>query len=243
MATYNGEKYIAEQVESILLQLGEEDELVVSDDGSIDDTIKILESFNDKRIKIFNHNRKNIKVPFFLSSKTADKFYFATRNFENALFYAKGDYIFLSDQDDVWLSEKIKTMIKFLDKDRLVISDAWIVGENLEKQYKLSKYIKYKKGFLKTLVTRGAPYGCLCAFTKNIKNSILPIPKNVLTHDFWLSLISEMKFSSTYVSEPLVLYRRHINTVSKTNNRQNSIFYVIKYRMFLLLEVLKRKNI
>ena len=84
MATYNGEKYLREQVGSILTQLGENDELVVSDDGSTDSTIDILKSYNDPRIKIFiNTGRHGVNS-----------------NFENALRHADGDYIFLSDQDD-----------------------------------------------------------------------------------------------------------------------------------------------
>ena len=240
MAAYNGEKYIEEQVKSILPQLGENDELIVSDDGSDDKTLEILESFNDRRIKIFHHNRSEVKIPFYLSSKTADNFYFAARNFENVLAKAQGDYIFLSDQDDVWLPDKIEKTIPYLNEDILVISDAWIVDENMEKQRKLSEYTNYKSGFWKNIIIRGAPYGCLCAFTKNIKNFFLPIPKNILTHDFWLSLISELQFSSAYIPEPLVLYRRHSNTVSKANVSRNSIFFIIRYRIFLLFEALKR---
>lgn len=243
MATYNGEKYIAEQVESILAQLGQEDELIVSDDGSTDNTLQILENFNDRRIKIFNHDRKNIKVPFYLRSHLTDKFYFITRNFENALKNAKGDYIFLSDHDDVWLPAKVETMIKCLDKDNLVISDAWVVKENMERQNKLSEYANYKKGFWQNIMVKSFYCGCLFAFTKNIKNSILPIPSSVLVHDFWLGLISELKFSSVYISEPLVLYRRHSNTASNTDVGQaskNSIFFIIKYRIFLLFAAISR---
>jgi glycosyltransferase involved in cell wall biosynthesis len=240
MATYNGGKYIEEQVRSILPQLGKNDEIIISDDGSTDNTINILESFNDERIKIFYHDRRSVKVPFLLSSESADNFYFAARNFENALKKANGDYIFLSDQDDAWMPNKVEEMLKLLNEDRLVISNAWVTNDKMKQQYKLSEYVNYKKGFWKNIVIKGAPYGCLCAFTKNIKNFILPIPKNVLTHDFWLNLISELKFSSVYIPEPLVLYRRHANTVSKTNNSQNSTFFVVKYRLLLLYEVLLR---
>jgi glycosyltransferase involved in cell wall biosynthesis len=244
MATYNGEKYIAEQVKSILPQLGEEDELVVSDDGSTDNTIKILESFNDKRIKIFNNNRPGVKIPFYLQSRVANKFYFITKNFENALNNAKGDYIFLSDQDDIWQPKKIKTMLKFLDRDRLVISDAWVVNDDMEKQYKLNDCINYRKGFWRNITKKSHYRGCLFAFTKNIKDFILPIPKNILTHDFWLGLISELKFSLIYVSEPLVLYRRHANVASSininTSRSLNSVFFILKYRFLLLFEALKR---
>jgi glycosyltransferase involved in cell wall biosynthesis len=241
MATYNGEKYIEEQVRSILPQLAENDELIVSDDGSTDRTLEILENFKDNRIKIFHHNKNKVKIPFYLSSKSADNFYFTARNFENALKNSNGDYIFFADQDDVWLPRKIETMIKFLDKDKLVLCNAWIVNENLEKQYKLNEYANYKKGFWKNISgSSKARLGCLCAFTKNIKDFILPIPKSVLTHDFWLNSISELKFSSAYIPEPLVLYRRHSKTVSNSNISQNSIFFIIRYRIFLLFEALKR---
>jgi glycosyltransferase involved in cell wall biosynthesis len=241
MATYNGEKYIEEQVKSILPQLGENDELIVSDDGSTDSTVKILESFNDKRIKIFYHDKTNIKVPFFLRSKFADNFYFAARNFENALAKAEGDYIFLSDQDDVWLSNKIEKILPYLKEDKLVVSDAWIVDSSLEKMDLLSKHREYKKGFLANLYKKGgAQHGCVCSFTKNIKNFSLPIPKNVLTHDFWISLLSELKFSSVYIPDPLVLYRRHVSTISHTEKSLHSFSYIIRYRGFMLYECLKR---
>jgi len=241
MATYNGEKYIEEQVKSILPQLGENDELIVSDDGSTDNTIKILESFNDKRIKIFYHNKKNVKVPFLLSSKIADKFYLVARNFENALLKAQGDYIFLSDQDDIWMPNKIKEVIPHLNDDRLVISDAWIVNTELEKTGKLSEYRVYKKGFLKNIYLKGGTaHGCVCAFTKNIKNFILPIPKNVLTHDFWIGLLSELKFNSVYIPKQLIFYRRHISTISHTEKSYHSFLYILRYRAFMFFECLKR---
>ena len=90
IATYNGAEYLREQVESILSQLEEEDEIVVSDDSSTDTTIEILQSFGDRRIKIFKNPAKGF-----------------VRNFENALRQAQGDFIFLSDQDDVWLPNKV----------------------------------------------------------------------------------------------------------------------------------------
>lgn len=90
MATYNGEEYIKEQLESILCQLGEMDEIIISDDGSTDNTLNIIESYNDSRIKIHINTGKHGFV----------------YNFENALQKAKGEYIFLSDQDDIWLPEK-----------------------------------------------------------------------------------------------------------------------------------------
>ncbi len=91
IATYNGAKYINKQVESILLQLGIDDEIVVSDDGSIDQTISILESFGDERIKIFRNTGRHGVVSYF----------------ENALNHSSGEVIFLSDQDDIWNKKKL----------------------------------------------------------------------------------------------------------------------------------------
>ena len=112
MATYNGGKYIREQVDSILNQEfkenpGVELEIVVSDDGSTDDTIKILESYNDARILIYHHhNNKRYK---YLNANRACKC-----NFENAMSKAKGVYIFLSDQDDVWYPWKMDRQLTML---------------------------------------------------------------------------------------------------------------------------------
>src|ERR1700722_16776290 len=91
MATYNGERHIYKQVKSILDQISPQDEVIVSDDYSIDGTIDILKSFNDARIKIFTNEHKKGPVG----------------NFENALSKASGDIIFLADQDDEWFSNKI----------------------------------------------------------------------------------------------------------------------------------------
>ena len=98
MATYNGEPFLREQIDSILSQLNEKDELVISDDNSKDSTVDIIKSYHDKRIKLFiNKEKKGV-----------------THNFENALVHSKGDLIFLADQDDVWLPGKIKELISFL---------------------------------------------------------------------------------------------------------------------------------
>ena len=116
IATYNGEKYIKEQLESILSQLETSDEVIVSDDNSTDNTLKIIQSFCDKRIKIYTN--KGLKG--------------YSSNFENALAKANGEYILLSDQDDVWLPNKVDTIINDLLKYDFVVTDAIVVNDNLE---------------------------------------------------------------------------------------------------------------
>lgn len=112
MATYNGGKYIREQVDSILNQEFKENpnvelELVVSDDGSTDDTLQILESYRDPRIKIFNHQNKK-KYKYFNANRLASD------NFGNALMNAHGDYLFFSDQDDIWMPSKLDKSLTIL---------------------------------------------------------------------------------------------------------------------------------
>ena len=114
MATYNGAKYLREQVDSILQQefrhnSDVEMELVVSDDESTDDTVRILESYHDPRIKIFYH-RDHRKYRYFNGTRACKC------NFENAIRHAQGEYIFLSDQDDVWYPHKIDSQLAMLRK-------------------------------------------------------------------------------------------------------------------------------
>ena len=115
IATFNGEKYIREQLNSILFQLSLQDEVIVSDDGSTDNTISIIKSFNDNRIKIIDGVHRHSP----------------TLNFEKALKEAKGDYIFLADQDDVWKDDKVKICLKWLQHYDCIISDAEVTDENL----------------------------------------------------------------------------------------------------------------
>lgn len=114
MATYNGGKYIRQQVDSILSQefkenQGVELELVVSDDGSTDDTIQILQSYGDDRIKIYHH-REHRKHKYMNATRQCKC------NFENAMRNANGEYIFLSDQDDMWYPCKVDKQLTVLRK-------------------------------------------------------------------------------------------------------------------------------
>ena len=92
MATYNGGKYIKEQIDSILGQLSNNDELIISDDNSTDDTVDIINRISDSRVRLFFNKQKGY-----------------TNNFENALKQVRGDIIFLSDQDDIWMDNKVNT--------------------------------------------------------------------------------------------------------------------------------------
>jgi len=116
MPTFNGEKYIKKQIESILSQMNDEDELIISDDSSTDKTISIIESLNDSRIKIFSHTPNTVQL-----KKKLGIYRIVAENYLNALNYAKGDYIFLADQDDLWSQGRVKKFKKILNKNILAL--------------------------------------------------------------------------------------------------------------------------
>lgn len=230
MATYNGEKYIKEQLESILNQIGDEDEIVISDDGSTDNTITVVRSLHDKRIKVFYNRGKHG----------------FTRNFENALIHANGDIIFLSDQDDIWNDNKVYTVTKALEKYDLVIHDCKTVNNEFETlQESRFDYFSIKPGFMRHLI-KSRYLGCCMAFNRNVLNAALPFPadETLVEHDIWIAAVGWLYFKTILLKLPLILYRRHGNNVSdggfeKGYSIINKVYRRI-YRLYYLLKIRKR---
>jgi glycosyltransferase involved in cell wall biosynthesis len=236
MATFNGGKYIKTQIESILSQLNDSDELIISDDGSSDGTIEVIESFNDKRITLLNHAKK----------KENYKGSYTTRNFEHALNNASGDIIFLSDQDDVWSERQVEKMSKLLCYNDLVLSNCIVTDESLNLLHdSYFDLIRSKKGLINNII-KNAYLGCCMAFKKEILNIALPIPPGPIAHDIWIGLIAECYGNPFFYREPLVFYRRHSNNVSTSANKSNNtLAFKIYYRLCILLRlfilIIKRK--
>lgn len=218
MATYNGERYIKQQIDSILSQLGPEDELIISDDGSTDKTIEIIKSFKDRRIR-------------FLSGIS---FHSPVYNFENALKHANGDIIFLSDQDDIWKPNRISiTLAGFKDKkiDCLLCNKDIIDASGNVTDYQIYKADPIKKNLFEQLLHN--PYiGCCMAFRRNLLELALPFPKNLPMHDSWIGLLGALTNSNCFIPKSLVLYRRHGRNVT-TGKSPYSVLYRIKYRIRL----------
>ena len=227
IATYNGEKYIHEQIASILQQIGNDDEIVVSDDGSTDKTLDVVRSFDAQNIHIYINKGDHGYTP----------------NFENALRNAHGDYIFLSDQDDIWMPDKVEACMKYLKVNDFVVSDALIVdGDNKPLFDSFCEQRKSKFGFLNTLI-RFSYLGCCFAFRRKVLSKALPFPKNhiLCTHDNWLALVSTAFYKSAFIPLPLIRYRRYGgNASSGAKNANKSILFMIHYRLYLLFHLIGR---
>lgn len=201
MATYNGESYIEEQLSSILNQIGLNDEIIVSDDNSTDNTIAKIESFHDSRIQI-------------LINDPLQKGY--TKNFGNSLKRARGDVIFLSDQDDVWANNKVTMTLEALRDADFCVSDAEVVDQDLHTLYPSHfDFAHVKKGFMQNFVKTRYIGACM-AFRKDVLMKALPFPNNVkfCAHDYWIAIVAESFFRVRLIEEPLIFYRRHDKNAS-----------------------------
>ena len=166
-----------------------------------------------------------------------------TPNFENALRNAHGDYIFLSDQDDIWMPDKVEACMKYLKVNDFVVSDALIVdGDNKPLFDSFCEQRKSKFGFLNTLI-RFSYLGCCFAFRRKVLSKALPFPKNhiLCTHDNWLALVSTAFYKSAFIPLPLIRYRRYGgNASSGAKNANKSILFMIHYRLYLLFHLIGR---
>lgn len=233
MATYNGEPYIADQLKSILEQLRAGDELIVSDDGSTDSTLQICK----------NYAKMYPAVDFVL---TAGPRMGVVRNFENALQKSSGEYIFLADQDDIWLSNKLEKCLLALQEYDLVVTNCRVVNKDLTiLSNDFFAVRKSSPGFLKNIFKNGY-LGCCMAFNRSVLNASLPFPRSIAMHDWWIGLIGEISRMRIYfIREPQLLYRRHGNNTSNTAEKSSTTtLQKIKWRttMFfcILLNYIKR---
>lgn len=228
IATYNGERYIEEQLNSIIHQLRPTDEIVISDDGSSDNTLRIVQSIDFPNIRIITNKGEHGYTP----------------NFENALQYSHGDYIFLSDQDDIWKENKVEVCMHYLEKYDFVVSDADIINAKGEIFAPSFYDIRHcKPGLINNLI-RFSYLGCCIAFKRKILKKALPFPPNhtLCTHDNWLTLIGLTFFKSIAIKEKLISYRRYDgNTSSGGMRKTTTLLFKIRYRLYLIKWLLYRR--
>lgn len=197
MATYNGAKYLQEQLDSFLNQTRLPDELIVSDDGSTDDTIKIVNQFKEQ-------------APFAVIILQNEQSLGVTGNFNRALENCSGDYVFLSDQDDVWDERKIESIVQKLDKcpeTQLVLHDFYFCNSQLVS----SRQTKFDRQFI-------SPYrvqtGMATAIRHDFLRQCLPIPRNVC-HDVWLHMCASFISGKEVMFDVLAYFRRHDKNTSQ----------------------------
>ena len=226
MTTFNGEKYLMAQARSILTQLGDTDELVVSDDGSTDGTAEILRTLagNDARVRLIEGPREGIIA-----------------NYEHVIRSCGGEVIFLSDQDDVWHPDKVEKIMKAFRETgaSLVMHDAAVMNEDLTEVIYPSFFAfrGCKSGFFNSLV-KNRYIGCCMAFRADLRRDFLPIPRRIQMHDQWIGMQCDRYRRGTFLlREPLLSYRRHDEANSDFSH--NSVPVMIRNRMILVGELLR----
>lgn len=221
MAVYNGEKYAAQQLDSILMQLGEKDEVVVSDDGSADHTIEIIKEYckKDARIRLIRGPGKGIR-----------------QNIAHALKHTQGTFLFLSDQDDVWKPQKVQRVLQVFreQKCHVVVHDCIVTGEDLKQIIYPSffAYRGYGSGMLRN-IWKNKYIGCCMAFHRDLLPLVLPIPDDIQMHDQWIGVINDKhRGGCVFLKEPLLYYRRHGENVSDFD--KNTVPVMIRNRLIFL---------
>lgn len=223
IAAYNGEKYICEQINSVLPQLGEGDELIISDDNPAGKTYDAVKDFlTDERVRYIKGPGKGV-----------------IKNFENAINESRGDHIFLCDQDDVWLDGKVSAVLDEFKKGAVaVMHDAIVTDAELnpvEQSFFESR--DSGTGFLKN-VFKNSYIGCCMAFSKELKPCVLPFPEKIPMHDQWIGLMAEKKGTVSLINRPLIYYRRHEGAVT---GRKTSFSQKLLWRIEIIKAVLRKQ--
>jgi glycosyltransferase involved in cell wall biosynthesis len=252
MATYNGRRYVAKQIESILNQTYQDFRLIISDDCSTDSTLKILEEYEkkDKRIEIYSQGQ-NLGV---------------SANFEFLISKVRSEYFMFADQDDIWKPDKIENSVRKLETENLdlVYTDLEVVDSRLNQiapsywalkglDYRIKKYNNFESLYLNNFVT-----GCTMLVKSKWINEFMPLPKisTYVLHDYWITLVISQSGKIGYLDKPTIKYRQHSNNKvgSKTKTEEletldevRNLFINVKlehFKTFIKYEkVFKNENI
>ncbi len=246
MATYNGEEYLREQLDSILNQSLSDFEFIICDDCSKDDTWQILEEYarQDERIRIFcNDTNLGFK-----------------KNFEKVISICNGEYVALADQDDIWEKNHLSVLLSNIGKNYLACGNALCFEEqNSVKIYKYSLFeldnnitsLSNNLDILKSILFKGNPFqGASMLLSRKFLDLALPIPNSIPFHDVWFALLACCYNSILYVDVVINNYRQHEKSVTKRS--KESIFRkilklpkfsnILKYRDIYPHELLMKKH-
>ena len=225
IATYNGARFLERQLRSILPQLSADDEVVISDDGSTDETLTLLQSLGDPRLRIVEGPHRHSPI----------------WNFERALSQAKGDYIFLSDQDDEWTPNKVAVCMDYLQYYDCVVSDCQVVdAANKVLHDSFYQINGTRQGRYYNLLVKNGYLGCCMAFRRKILQKALPFPRHTPMHDIWLGNVAAFRYSLCFIPDKLVLYTRHGGNASTTSDPSDkSLWKRLSYRWTMLVGVFR----
>ena len=216
LCSYNGEKYISEQIDSILNQTFKNFELVICDDQSTDNTMRIVKSYANKDPRIKWHiNENNLGY---------------IKNFEKGISLAKGENIALSDQDDIWSFDKIEKLYNNIKNNVLIYCDSQFVNSNLEPTNKKmsSSGVMISTNNPLNLCLMNSVSSHALLFKKELTEKLLPFPE-LVPHDWWIAFVASFNGGVTYYNETLVKYRIHDkNTLVLNKNRKSKENKIIK---------------
>lgn len=232
MATYNGQKYLKEQIDSIISQLNHGDELIIVDDGSKDNTTLIILSYKDPRIKLFK-NEKNGGHVF---------------SFSKAISLAQNEIIVMADQDDVWIEGRLDKMVKQLNESKAMLlssNSSFMDQDGNEIQYpfdplKAEDSRKHFKNIFNVFIGKKSYFGCAMAFRKGLLSVILPIPKYVESHDLWIVFAANLMRSNTHIEVNTFIRRVHSENASIIQRSMSKKIYSRVVFVRALVELYRR---
>ena len=212
MATYNGEKYLHQQLDSILTQTYSNIELIIVDDTSIDSTISIIKQYQSKYNNIMViQNKQNVGV---------------VKSFELAINNCKGEFIALADQDDIWFKNKLEELYNNIGNAKLIHSDAILIDDNQQtislSHMQYSKSMRYKNTV--DYLFGNNVTGCCVMFRRSFWEQIHPIPDDFYVHDHYLAIMASIMHGIKYYPAPLIYYRQHSENTIGAKIKDYDIF-------------------
>lgn len=229
MATYNGSRFIDEQLRSILDQLGPHDELIIVDDASPDDTVAQIAEFTDPRIRLIQAASNQGYV----------------RSFEQAALASRGQVIFLSDQDDVWVEGRLEAMLDALESAAVVASNFDVLGGGVRPdipRLRAADSNRHRANLFGILVGYRAYYGCCMAFRREVLSSFAPIPAYLHeSHDLWLAVLGNTAGSIRHLDASTLLRRLHADNATPRGWRSLRVVLRARVVLFKLMREARRR--
>lgn len=207
MATYNGEKYLIQQLDSVFEQTVLPNEIIIVDDCSTDNSWNLLQEYASSHTGIkLSRNPQNLG---------------ACQTFAQAISLCGSEYIVLADQDDVWLPNKLELLLKNIGDNMLIHSDAYLVDESLQIMTDtFKKGVMSQRNFTDYLFANNVT-GCTCLFRRELVDNFWPIPAGFYIHDHYLALCASYSGTIKYLPQPLIYYRQHAQNQIGENSRVN----------------------